>query len=544
MVTVCVLGAAALFLVLELVDEARGGPTGAAARQLGAAEHIEQEMHERAAELRGYLLTGDPEFLEHRARVGDQIAARLAALRAGGLAAPALDRLQATLAGLDTAASRAIAMRGVDRDAATQLWQTGVLAIQQIAYAETRGIIDLARARYDRALADAGVAAQRTKLLLGALVAAVVSALGLLLHLLVSTARDLAARARTEQEHLLREILEQLPVGIFVVDDRGKPSFVNRAAQVILGTGADTTLELAELTMSYGAFEAGTDRIYPTERFPLTRALRGETCEVSDMELRHGDEVVPLHVRSGPVHDAAGARRFAVAAFQDVRELQRHVMRDALTGLVNRASVQQTYRRDRMVGDRSGRPIAIAIIDIDHFKSINDRHGHATGDRVLQLAASTIASSLRGSDVVARWGGEEFVVILPDADAAGAVRAIEHALAAVRKLELTGVDGEAFGVTFSAGVVVTRPGEPLEQAVHRADAALYEAKRSGRDRVLSVRKRTGVITAAIPLAQGTERIPGCGTVGRDADREPDRPDGTGRHRLQRQLDDKATGTDA
>jgi diguanylate cyclase (GGDEF)-like protein len=205
--------------------------------------------------------------------------------------------------------------------------------------------------------------------------------------------------------------------------------------------------------------------------------------------------------------------------------------------------VQQTYRRDRMVGDRSGRPIAIAIIDIDHFKSINDKHGHATGDKVLQLTASTIARSLRLSDVVARWGGEEFVVILPDADAAGAVRAIEHALAAVRQLQLSGPDGETFGVTFSAGVVVTRTGEALDLAVHRADAALYDAKRSGRDRVLTARRRTGVITAAIPLAQGTERLPGCGTVVRDANQEPG-VRRTGRGRVQRQLDEPKTGTDS
>ena len=543
MVTVCVLGTAALLLLVGLLDEARGTQTGTTARTLATTEQVEHALAARAAALRGFLLTGDRDFLELRQRAGQEMAAQLAGLRARGFEPDALDRLETALARLDTAAVVSVRLRGQDRDRAVEAWQEGVLATQRLADAAASGMVDLAHAGYQRALGDAAVAARRTKLLLAALVIATLSALSLLLHLLISTSRDLAARARTEQEHLLREILEQLPVGIFVVDDRGKPSFINRAAQAILGAGADTSLELAELTMSYGAFEAGTDRIYPTERFPLTRALSGETCEVSDMELRHGDDVVPLHVRSGPVHDAAGARRFAVAAFQDVRELQRHVMRDALTGLANRAAVLQTYRRDRMVGDRSGRPVAIAIIDIDHFKSINDRHGHATGDKVLQRTASTIARSLRLSDVVARWGGEEFVVILPDADAAGAVRAVEHALAAVRKLELSGPDGETFGVTFSAGVVVTRPGEALEIAVHRADTALYEAKRSGRDRVLGERKRTGVITAAIPLAQGTERLPGCGTVVRDANQEPG-VRRTGRGRVQRQLDEPKTGTDS
>lgn len=141
------------------------------------------------------------------------------------------------------------------------------------------------------------------------------------------------------------------------------------------------------------------------------RALAGEVSECTDVEIHHADEIVPLHVVGAPVHDARGELLYAVAGFQDVRELQRHAMRDSLTGLANRAAFTQIYNRERAVSARAGRTLAIALLDLDRFKFVNDSHGHAAGDEVLRRIATSLVGSLRRADVVGRWGGEELIVV-------------------------------------------------------------------------------------------------------------------------------------
>jgi diguanylate cyclase (GGDEF)-like protein len=142
-----------------------------------------------------------------------------------------------------------------------------------------------------------------------------------------------------------------------------------------------------------------------------------------------------------------------------------------------------TYSRERLVSARAKRPFSVALIDLDRFKSINDTHGHASGDEVLRRTAETLLGSLRRSDAVGRWGGEEIVVLLPNTDTVGAGRALEKTLADVRALAFAGKQGTTFSVTFSAGAVLATADESLDQAVARADALLYAAKAAGRDRV-------------------------------------------------------------
>jgi diguanylate cyclase (GGDEF)-like protein len=125
------------------------------------------------------------------------------------------------------------------------------------------------------------------------------------------------------------------------------------------------------------------------------------------------------------------------------------------------------------------------MIDIDHFKAVNDTHGHATGDVVLQRAGQRIASALRISDFVARWGGEEFCVLLPNTTEEGALTALNKALTEVRNVSFNAPDGSLFSVTFSAGLASLDPGTDPESAIAEADRLLYMAKQAGRNRVLS-----------------------------------------------------------
>ena len=299
-----------------------------------------------------------------------------------------------------------------------------------------------------------------------------------------SDGSDRSDRRQTRHEHAweLFQLLEQVPVGVFVVTGAGKPYYANEQARSLLGMSAvpDHVDRFSEV---YQAFEIGTDRPYPVERLPLSRALAGERCEISDIEVRRHGNPIPLHVSGAPVK-LAGETAFAIMALQDVRELRRITTRDALTGLPNRMALAEAFGRERLQAERGGHPIALSLIDFDGFKAINDRNGHPFGDGVLRRSAGVIVDALRPSDVVSRWGGEELLVLLPNTGLAEAGQALEAALAAVRSLEFPTLRG-TLRVTFSAGVIEAGAGESLESLVGRADTALYQAKHAGRNRIVT-----------------------------------------------------------
>ena len=176
----------------------------------------------------------------------------------------------------------------------------------------------------------------------------------------------------------------------------------------------------------------------------------------------------------------------AVTAAEE-RRLVVRATTDPLTALPNRAAFLDGARAEIRRADRGGRDLAVAMLDIDHFKSFNDRLGHATGDRVLVAVAQAIAKTIRGIDLAGRWGGEEFVVLLVEADEASAPPAVERIREAVSALGPPRVPER---LTLSAGVAVHRgrfERATIEGLIKRADGALYAAKRSGRDRVTSER---------------------------------------------------------
>ncbi len=170
---------------------------------------------------------------------------------------------------------------------------------------------------------------------------------------------------------------------------------------------------------------------------------------------------------------------------QTSAERSRESRQDPLTRLPNRAAFREAFHRVSSLSTRIGDSLTIAIIDLDHFKMVNDTFGHPTGDEVLKRFARVMAGSLRRSDILARWGGEEFVALLPNTTEKGAVQAIEKALEAVMSEELLATDGRTFHVSFSAGVAPVAHGSTVEDATAEADRYLYLAKSAGRSRVLS-----------------------------------------------------------
>ncbi len=184
------------------------------------------------------------------------------------------------------------------------------------------------------------------------------------------------------------------------------------------------------------------------------------------------------------------AHQFLQAVESDSRQLSDELTRvrllsltDELTGLPNRRAFLRRLEDEVARVQRYGFPLSLALIDLDKFKAINDRHGHPAGDEVLRVYANNILSIFRHHDLVARYGGEEFAVLLPNTDAEGA----ERALAKVRNRARESIwqcDSDTQPVpTFSAGLALYKPGETSGSLIERADKALYRAKHLGRDRV-------------------------------------------------------------
>ena len=156
---------------------------------------------------------------------------------------------------------------------------------------------------------------------------------------------------------------------------------------------------------------------------------------------------------------------------------------DPVTNLANRRGFGTALKRAVEQADQQGRPLALLMLDIDHFKSFNDRFGHLMGDSVLRLISITLKQSVKGQDTVARYGGEEFAVILPETDGSGAMALAERIRMRIMERDLKKrSSGESLGaITVSIGVATFRPGEQARSMVERADASLYEAKHAGRN---------------------------------------------------------------
>ncbi len=170
---------------------------------------------------------------------------------------------------------------------------------------------------------------------------------------------------------------------------------------------------------------------------------------------------------------------------QALQRIRQTAERDDLTGLFNRSRLREELLAYQARAQRTGAHFAVAMVDIDHFKSINDRHGHAGGDAVLREFARAAKDSLRVSDVLGRWGGEEFLAILGSADVASATAAAERLRRSVATLEIELPAGGHTRLTVSIGLAWWQEGESIDRVIDRADQALYRAKGGGRDRVVS-----------------------------------------------------------
>ncbi len=226
----------------------------------------------------------------------------------------------------------------------------------------------------------------------------------------------------------------------------------------------------------------------------------GDTLTVVSGELANGDgridirsvlEKVIAATRTMEDHNRLLEDRLKDSAREiqslkdDVESLRHEAMTDALTGVANRKLFDEEIRIGAAEALDMSQPMTLLMIDIDHFKSFNDTHGHQVGDQVLRFVARILKSCVRGEDLVARYGGEEFSILLPSTTLENGAKVGEHVRSQVsKKTVINRATGKSLGtITVSVGAAEFQPGESVEHLIERADEALYSAKHNGRNRV-------------------------------------------------------------
>jgi diguanylate cyclase (GGDEF)-like protein/PAS domain S-box-containing protein len=291
-----------------------------------------------------------------------------------------------------------------------------------------------------------------------------------------------------------KEILDNLYDGVYFVDLDRTIRYWNNGAELLSGYSSSEVVGTAcwdDLLMhvdSDGVSLCRTD-------CPLHKTMQSGIKGEAEIFLHHKDgHRVPVRVRATPLRNGQGNIIGAVEIFSDnsesihalemVEELQRKVFLDPLTGLANRRYIDTGLpaRFDEMI--RYGWQFGVIMMDIDRFKSVNDRHGHDVGDEALKMVARTLLNSSRSSDIVGRWGGEEFVAVLSNVTSLRLRKSAERHRMLVERSSLRTETGP-INVTISAGATIALPGDTPRTLLKRADRLMYESKDRGRNCVTS-----------------------------------------------------------
>ena len=296
-------------------------------------------------------------------------------------------------------------------------------------------------------------------------------------------------RALRESEAKFRGVVSQSLVGIVLIED-GKFSYSNTKFDEIFGYTSDEIRGLGPLQVAVEG-----DRALVTEN--TDKRLSGEVDRPDYVfhGLRKNGEVIDIECHSSVMH--VGNRLLLVSLVLDItertrteravqvlqEELREQAVHDALTGLYNRHFLEESFGRELLLAERTRHPVSVIMSDLDHFKEVNDRDGHLAGDEVLRVFGNLMKHNARASDIICRYGGEEFLMVLPGMTEKGAVERAEQLRCA---MAATPVSHGASQITVTASFgVATFPshGRTTDELIAAADGALYSAKADGRNRV-------------------------------------------------------------
>ena len=324
------------------------------------------------------------------------------------------------------------------------------------------------------------------------------------------TDRRQADAALRESEAYLAQIVDGSSVATLVIDAEHRVTHWNRACEAMTGVPASGIVGtsdqwrafypsrraiMADLVLE-GAKEADVDRLYH-DRFRPSPLVPG-SFEAEDFFPHFGEGGRWLYFTAAPLRNAFGEVVGAIETLQDVteRRLTEEALRDSeeryrrlsqvdpLTGLFNSRQLHEQLRVELERAERYHRPLSLMMLDCDHFKRINDSYGHLEGDRVLQCLAQVIRQTLRSSDHAYRYGGEEFVVLMPETGLSAATHLAERLREGFASSVLETGSGQQLRCTISIGVAELIDGESEISLLRRADDAGYEAKRRGRNCVV------------------------------------------------------------
>lgn len=289
-------------------------------------------------------------------------------------------------------------------------------------------------------------------------------------------------------------VMDHLTDGVVVLDRLGRVLDVNPAARRLLVPGTRGLPAQLEAVADPAASAPGGGGV-PSGEFPVDHPDGGMVLDVRSerMDDGHGRvlaeivvirDVTEWHTQRMRLAEANANLSRQIHTIDRLREeLAEQAVRDPLTGLHNRRYLSRALGFEMARVRADGLELSLVVIDLDHFKRVNDEHGHDVGDAVLAAAADALRAGLRATDTLVRFGGEEFVALLPGAGLDTATERAEHLRAACRGIAVPGRDGPV-RVTASAGVATARPGDNETTLLKAADEALYLAKAAGRDRVV------------------------------------------------------------
>jgi diguanylate cyclase (GGDEF)-like protein/PAS domain S-box-containing protein len=293
-------------------------------------------------------------------------------------------------------------------------------------------------------------------------------------------APDFARPCPAAQARQLRSILDSVPLAIVGLSAAGRILSWNRAAAAMFGFAEDEVLnrpiDLLRAPGRPGAVEE-----------PLAGAGHWQA-----VKLRRDGSCLDVSIDSAPLLDAEGRCCGVTWTMRDIGErlrqereqarreqsLREQALSDPLTGVANRRRLGQALRAETRRANREGTPLSLVFIDLDDFKAINDAFGHAHGDRVLKAFAALVQSQLRAHDLLARSGGDEFVILMPNTTQDEAGACVERIRGVLQQLPIAGLQRL---LTASFGISAHDPGEGMEAPLLRADQALYRAKGNGKN---------------------------------------------------------------
>jgi diguanylate cyclase (GGDEF)-like protein/PAS domain S-box-containing protein len=308
----------------------------------------------------------------------------------------------------------------------------------------------------------------------------------------VSTYTDITERIRNEQtlrrvKNLMSDAVSFSPTFIWETDVEGNYTYL-QGIEHILGFAENEMIGLARLPRLCGARSCGGCEI--ARRIDAHEPIKNLVLDAKNK----AGETVWLSSSAQPVYDEGGRYLGYRGVDVDVteitlarQELEKMALHDALTGLANRHKFRERYELERQRQERVGLPLSLILVDVDHFKVVNDTWGHIVGDVCLKAVANSLASHVRGIDLVARFGGEEFLVLLSDADAHEARLVGEKLRQAVESMVIsTGLAAQPtlqLTASFGVATLLQQEESSLEALIERADGAVYAAKHAGRNRI-------------------------------------------------------------